>query len=95
MHHHEDQILWSRPHKKRPYFTLITSFNLGSLFLVLVHQSMVLGRSKGPCDVFDPWVRWERGQVGLRIRPAALAAASGNLGTWKSGNLPRGPKSSP
>ena len=24
-----------------------------------------LGRSKGPCDVFDPWVRWERGQVGI------------------------------
>ena len=23
------------------------------------------GRSKGPCDVFDPWVRWERGQVGI------------------------------
>ena len=22
-------------------------------------------RSKGPCDVFDPWVRWERGQVGI------------------------------
>ena len=21
--------------------------------------------SKGPCDVFDPWVRWERGQVGI------------------------------
>ena len=20
---------------------------------------------KGPCDVFDPWVRWERGQVGI------------------------------
>ena len=24
-----------------------------------------LSRSKGPCDVFDPWVRWERGQVGI------------------------------
>ena len=22
-------------------------------------------RSKGPCDVFDPWVRLERGQVGI------------------------------
>ena len=21
-------------------------------------------RSKGPCDVFGPWVRWERGRVG-------------------------------
>ena len=25
----------------------------------------VLDRSKGPCDVFHPWVRWERGQVGI------------------------------
>ena len=24
-----------------------------------------LHRSKGPCDVFDPWMRWERGQVGI------------------------------
>ena len=22
-------------------------------------------RSRGPCDIFDPWVRWERGQVGI------------------------------
>ena len=27
--------------------------------------TMVQHRSKGPCDVFDPWVRWERGQVGI------------------------------
>ena len=26
---------------------------------------MTVDRSKGPCDVFDPWVRWERGQVGI------------------------------
>ena len=24
-----------------------------------------IGRSKGPCDAFHPWVRWERGQVGI------------------------------
>ena len=24
-----------------------------------------VNRSKGPCDVFDPWVCWERGQVGI------------------------------
>ena len=24
-----------------------------------------LSRSQGPCDVFDPWVRWERGRVGI------------------------------
>ena len=24
-----------------------------------------INRSKGPGDVFDPWVRWERGQVGI------------------------------
>ena len=21
--------------------------------------------ARAPCDVFDPWVRWERGQVGI------------------------------
>ena len=21
--------------------------------------------TRAPCDVFDPWVRWERGQVGI------------------------------
>ena len=31
-------------------------------------------------DVFDPWVRWERGLVDLRVCPAAPAPAkSGNL----------------
>ena len=28
-------------------------------------SSHFIYRSKGPCDVFDPWVRWERGQVGI------------------------------
>ena len=40
------------------------------------------GRSKGPCDVFDPWVRCERGQVGI-----CPAAASENLEIWESWNL--------
>ena len=26
--------------------------------------------SRVPCDAFDPWIRWERGQDG-RVRPAA------------------------
>ena len=46
-------------------------------------STLIVGRSKGPCDVFDPWVRWESGQLGwdLRIRPAPPApAASGNPG---------------
>ena len=30
-----------------------------------MYSEMLLNRSKGPCDVFDPWVRWERGQVGI------------------------------
>ena len=39
------------------------------------------GRSKGPCDVFDPWVRLGEGSGwDLRIRPAP--AASGNLGMF-------------
>ena len=31
----------------------------------IVHGPEVVSRSKGPCDLFDPWVRWERGQVGI------------------------------
>ena len=27
--------------------------------------NIMLYRSKGPCDVLDPGVRWERGQVGI------------------------------
>ena len=33
--------------------------------LLLSTRGGGIGRSKGPCDVFDPWVRWERGQVGI------------------------------
>ena len=29
-----------------------------------------------PCDAFDLWMRWERGQVGMReLVPAAVAAS--------------------
>ena len=39
-------------------------------------------RSKGPCDIFDPWVRLGEGSGwDLRMHPAAPPAASGNLGT--------------
>ena len=31
----------------------------------LTARRKIEDRSKGPCDVFDPWVRWERGQVGI------------------------------
>ena len=55
-------------------------------------------RSKGPCDVFDPWVRWERGQVGIwefvrrrrrrrRWRRRLEIWEPGNLWIWRSGNL--------
>jgi len=47
-------------------------------------------RSKGPCDVFDPWVRWERGQVGILefVRRRRLEIwEPGNLGIWRSGDL--------
>ena len=26
---------------------------------------MIIVAARDPCDVFDPWVRWERGQVGI------------------------------
>ena len=39
----------------------------------------LLCRSKGPCEVFDPWVRWERVRLG--------SENSSNGGVWKSGNL--------
>ena len=47
-------------------------------------------RSKGPCDVFYPWVRWERGQIGICefVRRRRLEIwEPGNLGIWRSGNL--------
>ena len=49
-----------------------------------------------PCDAFDPWVRRERGQVGIWefVRGGGVWKSwnleiwkFGNLGTWKSGNL--------
>ena len=49
-----------------PGFLMSTSSSMTQLVLgiLLIHPKL-LGRSKGPCDVFDPWVRWERGQVGI------------------------------
>ena len=29
------------------------------------HQVDMLVAARAPCDVFNPWVRWERGQVGI------------------------------
>ena len=50
------------------------------------YPSDTKNRSKGPCDVFDPWVSLGEGSGwDLRIRPAAVV--SGNLGTWTSENL--------
>ena len=55
-----------------------------------------LYRSKGPCDVFGPWVRWERGQVGIweffrrrrrRRRRRLEILEPGNLGFWEFGDL--------
>ena len=46
----------------------VGNFQCGQLLLITCHtgkESGDLHRSKGPCDVFDPWVRWERGQVGI------------------------------
>ena len=43
---------------------------------------LVLYRSKGPCDVFDPWVRWERDQVGIW----EFFRRRRRLEIWKSGN---------
>ena len=40
--------------------------------------------ARAPCDIFDPWVRWERSNWDLKVR---LAAASGSLGIWESGNI--------
>ena len=56
-----------------------------AIFIAPFNQYKFHYRSKGPCDVFDPWVRWERGQVG--IWEFSSSAASGNLGTWKFGIL--------
>ena len=28
-------------------------------------DAWITNRSKGPCGVFDAWVRWEKGQVGI------------------------------
>ncbi len=39
--------------------------------------------ARAPCDEFDPWVRWERGQVGI----SEFAGRRRRLGIWKFGNL--------
>ena len=56
-----------------------------------LQQQQNKNRSKGPCDVFDPWVRWERGQVGIsefvRRRRRLEIWGAGNLGIWRSGDL--------
>ena len=43
----------------------------------------VLVAARAPCDVFDQWVRWERGQLGC---DAPAPAASGNPEICESGN---------
>ena len=59
-------------------------------------SSILLVAARAPCDVFDPWVRWERSQVGIsefvrvRRRPEIWEPGNlgfGDLGTWKSINL--------
>ena len=49
----------------------------------------ILYCSKGPCEVFDSWVRWKRGQVGIRefVRRHLEIWESGNLRIRKPGNL--------
>jgi len=46
--------------------------------------------ARAPCNVFDPWVRWDRGQVGLgwdlRVCPSSLPSASRNLKIWNLKN---------
>ena len=43
---------------------VLVSFFSGLLQLLLV-PSPVQVAARAPCDVFDPWVRWERGQAGI------------------------------
>ena len=31
----------------------------------MLSSSLLLIAARAPCDVFDPWVHWERGQVGI------------------------------
>ena len=41
--------------------------------------------ARAPCNVFDLWVRWERGQLG--IREFVRRPASKNMEIYTSGNL--------
>ena len=47
--------------------------------------------ARAPCDVFDPWVHWERSQMGSENLSAGAAGADvwkyRNLEMWKSGDL--------
>ena len=63
---------------------------VGPLLLSTLRKDIC--RSKGPCDVFGPWVRWERGQVGIweffrRRRRRLEIWEPGNLGFWEFGDL--------
>ena len=63
-------------------------------YLLLLSQEVC--RSKGPYDVFDPWVHWERVRLGSESSSGASGISKsgdleiwefGDLGTWKSRNL--------
>ena len=46
-------------------------------------MATLAGRSKVPCDVFDPWVCWERVRLGSENSSGAGVGAGA---VWKSGN---------
>ena len=45
--------------------------------------------SKASCDIFDPWVHWQRG-LSWDLSPSGVGVSSGGAGcgsVWNSGNL--------
>ena len=48
---------------RRPLERSTITKNIGKSITIIFF--FIFGRSEGPCDVFDLWVRWERGQVGI------------------------------
>ena len=43
----------------------VKTTRMRSYHLIITEVKLKLIAARAPCDVFDPWVRWERGQVGI------------------------------
>ena len=72
---------WIPPDHNKAYKSPTMATNTFKSDFMTLH----LIAARAPCHVFDPWVRWARGQVGIRefVRPWR------RLENWELGNASR------